>query len=353
MEAVGYLGLYSGIIAFFSMFVLRPVAIQVSLVDLPDHRKFHIGAVPLTGGLSVFIGVLAAWTAFMPLSGGYGVYLLASLLLVALGGIDDARDVSAGFRLGAQVALGALLTYGTGISLVHLGDLFSLGVIELGWLGPLVTIAAIIGATNAFNMVDGIDGLAGSMSLVTLSSLSLLFLFAPGNQLALALAFSIAVALLPYLAANLRVPPFRKKIFMGDAGSMFIGFSIVWLLVKGTQPETEALRPVTALWIIAVPLMDMVAIMVRRARKGQSVMKPDREHLHHIFQRAGFSDRQALMVITLVSLIFAGIGLAGEYFQVPEWLMFGLFVAAFVAYDWVLSHAWRLLVLFRRLKLAD
>ncbi|WP_152207604.1 UDP-N-acetylglucosamine--undecaprenyl-phosphate N-acetylglucosaminephosphotransferase [Marinobacter changyiensis] len=350
MESAGFLALFAGLIAYFSLMALKPVAARIRLLDLPDHRKVHIGAVPLIGGLSVFIGLFAAWMISMPLTGGYGIYLLASLLLVVLGAVDDALHVSARFRLWSQVALGALLTYGSGVSLVDLGNLLGMGVIELGWLGPLVTIAAVIGATNAFNMVDGIDGLAGSMSLVTLLSLSLLFLLAPGNQLALALAFSIAIALLPYMAANLRIPPFRKRIFMGDAGSMFIGFSIVWLLVKGTQPETQALRPVTTLWIIAIPLMDMVAIMMRRARKGQSVMKPDREHLHHIFQRAGFTDRQALVVITLVSLIFAGTGLVGEYFQVPEWLMLTLFVVAFAAYDWVLSHAWRLLVLFRKRK---
>lgn len=351
MESAALLGLSSGLIAFFSLFVLKPFAVQVGLVDVPDHRKVHKGAVPLTGGLSAFIGLFLAWMIVLPLGGGYDIYLAASLLLVLLGAVDDARDVSARFRLLAQVALGALLTYGSGISLMHFGDLFGLGMIELGWLGPLVTIAAVIGATNAFNMMDGIDGLAGSMSLVTLFSLSLLFLLTPGNLQQLELAFGIAIALLPYLAANLRIPPFRKKIFMGDAGSMFIGFSIVWLLVKGTQPETQALRPVTALWIIAMPLMDMVAIMVRRARKGQSVMKPDREHLHHIFLRAGFTDRQALVVITVVALVFACIGLVGEYFQVPEWLMFALFVAAFVAYDWVLSHIWRLLVVLRKRRL--
>ena len=158
-SSVGYLGLYSGIIAFFSMFILKPFAVRVRLLDQPNHRKLHVGVVPLTGGLSVFIGVLAAWIAAMPMSGGYGIYLLASLLLVTLGGVDDARDVPAGFRLWAQVALGALLTYGSGFSLVHFGDLLGLGVIELYWLGPLVTIAAVIGATNAFNMVDGIKTL--------------------------------------------------------------------------------------------------------------------------------------------------------------------------------------------------
>ncbi|WP_225314241.1 UDP-N-acetylglucosamine--undecaprenyl-phosphate N-acetylglucosaminephosphotransferase [Marinobacter halotolerans] len=353
MESIGYMGLYSGIIALVSILVLKPVAVKVRLLDLPDHRKVHVGDVPLTGGLSVFFGVLATWVTFMPFSGGYGIYLLASVLLVSLGGIDDARDIPARFRLFAQIGLGTFLTYGSGVSLVHIGDLFGLGVIELGWLGPIVTIAAIIGAINAFNMVDGIDGLAGSMSLVTLSSLSLLFFIAGGGGLELALAFSIAVALLPYLAANLRIPPFRRRIFMGDAGSMFIGFSVVWLLVKGTQPEIQAFRPVTALWVIAVPLVDMIAIMVRRARKGQSVMKPDREHLHHIFQRAGFSDREALVVITLFSLLFAVTGLAGEYFKIPEWIMFALFLGAFTVYEWALNRVWRLLVLFRKIKLSD
>ncbi|MFO7529351.1 MAG: UDP-N-acetylglucosamine--undecaprenyl-phosphate N-acetylglucosaminephosphotransferase, partial [Marinobacter sp.] len=89
-------------------------------------------------------------------------------------------------------------------------------------------------------------------------------------------------------------------------------------------------------------------IMVRRARKGQSVMKPDREHLHHIFMRAGFSDREALIMITGIALVFAAFGLIGEGFQIPEYLMFTAFIGVFALYDWGLSHAWRLLVLFRR-----
>src|SRR5690606_8824505 len=137
---------------------------------------------------------------------------------------------------------------------------------------------------------------------------------------------------------------------MGDAGSMFIGFAVVWLLVNGTQPGQMAFRPVTALWLIALPLMDMVAIMVRRARKGQSVMKPDREHLHHIFMRAGFSDREALIMITGIALLLAAIGLLGEFFQLPEWFMFTAFIGLFTVYDWGLSHAWRLLVVFRKRK---
>lgn len=348
MEAASSTGLLAGLLALIALFALKPVATYANLLDLPDHRKTHNGAVPLVGGLSAFTGLALAWLVGMPLVKGYGLFLFCAALLVIMGAVDDARDLPAKFRLATQVALGALLTFGSGISLQSFGDLFGFGDIGLGLFGPFVTIAAVIGATNAFNMIDGIDGLAGSLSLIALVFLAILFGASTGFTLELALSLGIASALVPYFLANLRVPPFRKKIFMGDAGSMFIGFAMVWLLVNGTQPENMAFRPVTALWVIAIPLMDMVAIMVRRARKGQSVMKPDRDHLHHIFMRAGFSDREALVMITAIALAFAGIGLAGEYLRVPEWAMFTAFIGFFVMYDWALSHAWRLLVLFRQ-----
>lgn len=348
MEAASATGLLSGLISLIVLVLLRPFARKIRLVDLPDHRKSHKGAVPLTGGLSAFAGLLLAWLIAMPFIENYGVFLTCAFVLVLLGAIDDAIDVPAKFRLAAQVALGALLTFGTGVYLVSFGDLLGFGSIELGWLGPLVTVAAVIGATNAFNMIDGIDGLAGSLSLVSLLSLALLFGLYGSHGAELVLAIAIVVSLIPYLMANLRIPPFRRKIFMGDAGSMFIGFSLVWLLVNGTQPDSPSFRPVTALWVIALPLMDMVAIMIRRVRKGQSVMKPDREHLHHIFLRAGFTERQALMVITTIALVLASIGVLGEVFQVPEWLMFTIFIGLFTGYDWALSHSWRLLVLFRQ-----
>ncbi|WP_375191704.1 UDP-N-acetylglucosamine--undecaprenyl-phosphate N-acetylglucosaminephosphotransferase [Marinobacter sp.] len=348
METASFSGLIAVISALVALIVLRPIARRFRLVDLPNHRKSHKGAVPLIGGLSAFAGLLVAWLISMPLTEGFGIYLFCALMLVILGAIDDAKDVPAKYRLWAQVVLGALLSYGSGIYLTSLGNLFGFGAIGLAWLGPVVTIAAVIGATNAYNMIDGIDGLAGTMSLVTLGALAVLFAMREGFHLELALAITIVMALLPYLGANLQLPPFRRKIFMGDAGSMFIGFSVVWLLVNGVQSGGSAFRPVTALWVCAVPLMDMVAIMIRRARKGQSVMMPDRDHLHHIFLRAGFSDRQALLVITSLGIACAIVGVVGELFAIPEWFMFGLFMTVFLVYTWALSHVWRLLVFFRK-----
>ncbi|MCM0612636.1 UDP-N-acetylglucosamine--undecaprenyl-phosphate N-acetylglucosaminephosphotransferase [Marinobacter sediminum] len=348
MEAAGVTGLISGFIAFLFLMALRPFAVQVDLLDRPDDRKAHSGAVPLVGGLSVFLGLGVAWLLEMPLAEGYGVFLFCASLLVIMGAVDDARELPAKFRLGGQVVLGAVLAFGSGNSLESFGNLFGLGAIELGLFGPFVTIAAIIGATNAFNMVDGIDGLAGSLSLVALLSLCFLFSTSGGFPLELTFSLAISFALIPYLMANLRLYPFKRRIFMGDAGSMFIGFALVWLLVQGTHLEGAAFRPVTALWLIAIPLMDMVAIMVRRARKGQSVMKPDRDHLHHIFMRAGFSDREALVMITAIAILLATIGLLGEYFHIPGWIMFMAFMCVFALYDWALTHIWRLLISYRK-----
>lgn len=347
MDAAGT-SILSGIFALLSMRMLMPFAVKMRLVDRPNQRKLHKGAVPLVGGLSAFAGVCLGWLLGMPFSTGYVIFLICASLLVLLGAIDDARDLPAKLRLSAQVVLGAVLVYGSGDSLESFGNLFGLGVIELGVLGPLVSIAAVIGATNAFNMIDGIDGLAGSLSLTALLSLALLFASAPGHDAGLALAMGLSCALMPYLMANLRIPPFKRRIFMGDAGSMFIGFAIVWLMIQGAPLEGAAFRPVTALWIIAIPLIDMVAIMFRRARKGQSVMRPDREHLHHIFMRSGFSDRETLVLITFVAMLFAGFGLLGEFLQIPEWVMFAAFAVLFVLYDYALSRVWRLLALFRR-----
>lgn len=339
----------SGVLSFLVLITLRPVAGHLRLMDHPEHRKAHKVVAPLTGGLSIALGLSGAWLTTMPLSDGYGVFLLCAAALVCLGALDDARDLSPRLRLWLQAILGGLLTYGSGVGLGTLGDLFGQGPIMLGWLGPLVTVAAVIGATNAFNMIDGIDGLIGTTTLAALLGLLPLFLASPGYTAETVFVAGLAVAMIPYLMANLQLRPFRRIAFMGDSGAMFVGIALVWLFAKGTSGETPAFRPVTALWLVAIPLMDMVAIMIRRARRGQSVLQADREHLHHIFLRAGFSDRQALAIISVAAFVLAAFGVMGEWLALPEWLMFGLFLVLFAGYLFALTRVWRLLVRFREL----
>ncbi|NRB37900.1 MAG: UDP-N-acetylglucosamine--undecaprenyl-phosphate N-acetylglucosaminephosphotransferase [Pseudomonadales bacterium] len=327
------------LMSFCSVFVLKPVAEWVGLVDKPNARKQHEGAIPLIGGVAVYLATLTACVLVFPENTFIHLFLLSSGLIVFLGVLDDYMDLSVRLRLAAQVGIACILIYGANRYISVLGDLVGFGIIDMGWGGVVFTVIAVIGAINAFNMTDGIDGLAGSLALNTFLSIAVL-MYLSGAMSMIALPIILSLAILPYLFFNLGlIPGPVKKVFMGDAGSMFIGLSVVWLLVVGTQSTTPAFRPVTALWIIAIPLMDMAAIIMRRLRKGQSPFSPDRDHLHHIFMRAGFGSEAALFIIVVFSVIYSTIGIMADRYNVPEWIMFLGFMILFSIYNYGISHA--------------
>ena len=328
--------------AFIAIKLFKPIAIDVGLVDKPNARKRHQGQVPLIGGISIFVAVLAASLLWLPNTLELRMYLIASAMMVFIGALDDKYDLKVRIRIVGQIIIASLMIYGVGGYIANLGNLFGMGDIELGPIGIIFTYFAIIVVINAYNMVDGIDGLIGSLSLNTFTAIAVLFLM-NGNNGYLTYPLILATATLPYLIFNLGYfKSFSKKIFMGDAGSMFIGLSVIWLLTIGTQGENASFRPVTALWICAIPLMDMLAIVMRRYRKGKSPFKPDRDHLHHILQRAGLSSRQTLIVITISSIAMSLIGVLGEYFQVAESVQLVLFILIFILYNKYARHfSWK------------
>ena len=328
--------------AFLAIKLFKPIAVDVGLVDKPNARKHHEGQIPLIGGISIFAAVLAASLLWLPNTLELRMYLIASAMMVFIGALDDKYDLKVRIRIIGQIIIASLMIYGVGGYISNLGNLFGLGNIELGPLGIIFTYFAIIVVINAYNMVDGIDGLVGSLSLNTFTAIAILFLL-NGNSGYLTYPLILATATLPYLMFNLGYfKKYTKKIFMGDAGSMFIGLSVIWLLTIGTQGENASFRPVTALWICAIPLMDMLAIVMRRYRKGKSPFKPDRDHLHHILQRAGLSSRQTLLVISIASVVMSLIGVLGEYFQVPESIELSLFLVMFVLYNKYARHfSWK------------
>lgn len=333
--------------------VLNPIAQRVGLVDLPNERKLHVGAIPLIGGVSIYCSVLLVSSIVIEQSQIFNLYLISAALILFLGVLDDKYDLSVRVRMAAQVITASILIFGAGLYLTSFGNILFFFEFKLGYVGVFVTILAVIGAINAFNMVDGIDGLAGMLSLVTFAALAILFYWAGNHWFMLPLLFIGAI--FGYLLFNLRWP-FQSldKIFMGDAGSMLIGLTVVWLLVIGTQTGSHLMQggavfsPVTALYLIAIPLMDMAAIMYRRVKKGMSPFKPDRDHLHHIFERAGYNRKQTLIRISLASFLLAIIGVGAEMVQVPEWIMFTVFLAIFVSYNWALSNVWQILTWVRK-----
>lgn len=325
--------LYVSFVSLTALFVLRKWARKIGLVDISTARKQHTGKIPLVGGIAIYIAVSQYLYLKPELIPNSHLLLMLLGVLIILGAFDDKYDVSFKLRLLVQAALALCMIYFSDLQLRTLGDLLSFGDVNLGpFLGIIVTVIAVIGAINAFNMVDGIDGLLGGLSIVTFSGLAIL-MYADGQNGFADLCLVFIAALVPYVALNLGYFERKRKVFMGDAGSMMIGFSVVWLLLAASQGEPNTLmQPVTALWLIAIPLMDMAAVMIRRTKRGDSPFKPDREHLHHLFQRCGYSSTQTLMLICLCASVFAGIGITGEWLQISESLMFLLFVLCFILY---------------------
>jgi UDP-GlcNAc:undecaprenyl-phosphate GlcNAc-1-phosphate transferase len=321
---------------------LRPIAANIGLVDRPDARKKHLGDVPLIGGIALYFTLLVMSQIFIPSSQLVNLYLISCSFMVLIGALDDFYDISAKIRLIAQLLIASILVMGAGHALYDMGDVFGFGNVKLGLFAIPITLLAVATAINAFNMTDGIDGLVGVLGIVTFSSLCVLFYW-DGNLELFAISATFVSALSAFLLFNLGgLRRIFGKIFMGDAGSMMIGLTIVWLLVLGTQNGEPSFRPVTALWMIAIPLMDMFSVMHRRIRKGKSPLSADRDHLHHIFMRFGFTSKKALILIGIASATFAAFGLAGEYWDISEFVMLFLFIGFFVLYDYVFMHIWKI-----------
>ncbi|MDY4387927.1 UDP-N-acetylglucosamine--undecaprenyl-phosphate N-acetylglucosaminephosphotransferase [Pectobacterium aroidearum] len=333
--------------AFIALFLARKVAIKVGLVDKPNERKRHRGHIPLVGGVSIYMALWVMYIfdpAWLP---DFSLYMVCATALLVVGVLDDRFDLPVLPRVGLQALVAGLMMY-SGLYLISLGNVLFGYELFLGIFGYTVTLFAVWGAINAFNMVDGIDGLLGALSCVTFGALAVVFYIGGRHELA-QWSLCLLAATLPYILLNLGVPwGLKFKVFMGDAGSTLIGFTVIWLLVVATQGKEAIIHPVTALWMIAVPLMDMVTIMVRRIRRGDSPFKPDREHLHHILMRAGLSSRQSLLAIVLAALFLAAVGIIGELGGVTESIMLSAFLVIFVGYFWSITRIWRLLTWFRR-----
>ncbi len=344
-----------------SLFSFRQIAFRYGLVDKPTIRKQHQGDIPFIGGIALFVTIFLMQLISSDVISNQSTFVFCSFIIVLMGTWDDKFELSPSIRLFILTAISLYLVFEVNISMSYLGNLLGTGEVWIHHGNSLLTILAIIGCVTAFNMIDGIDGLFGIVSCIAFASMGWLFYDAGNVRLACICLFFI-VALIPYMLCNLGLLPNHScKVFMGDGGTLFIGFSIIWLLIEGSQSlslmsgddeidlknDNIIIRASTALWIIAIPLMDMVMVMVRRMRKRQSPFKADRLHIHYICQRLGLSSRTTLLVISLLSLLCACIGIVAQIMLVPNYVMFYLFLTTFAGYMYVMKHIWRISVWIR------
>jgi UDP-GlcNAc:undecaprenyl-phosphate GlcNAc-1-phosphate transferase len=321
------------------LLALRPVALAAGLVDRPGGRKTHVGIVPVTGGICMWLGVAIALPLTQPTVPGAAVFLSASGLLLLIGVIDDRFDLLAKTRLIAQICAAAIMCLGADLVAPSLGDILFIGEIRLGVLATPFTVLVAISVINAFNMMDGLDGLAGSMGLAALVPAAFVAGLA-GASGCLTLAALLLCSVLAFLTFNFPLPFNRPvRTFMGDAGSTVIGFGVVWIGIEMAHGPEAMISPVTALWLAALPIYDLFISSGRRLRNGQSPMSPDRGHLHHILQEAGLKVGEIVLLMGGAGLIIASIGLGLDALGVHDGVMFVGLIALGLGQAWICSRA--------------
>jgi UDP-GlcNAc:undecaprenyl-phosphate GlcNAc-1-phosphate transferase len=323
------------------LITVRPLAIRIGLVDSPDHRKLHAGQIPLIGGIGMFGGfVFAALILSISLQ-PYRTLFAAAGLLVFLGILDDFHELSARARLVGQLMAALILTMGGGLFLTSLGNIIDTGDILLPqWLSWFLTIFAVMSVINAMNMLDGLDGLAGLIALIGTGSLMILTVGA-GDYVTASLIGLVCVVLIAFLQFNWRWKA-PARIFMGDAGSMFLGLALVWFAIYCSQAPHQTVRPVTMVWILAVPLCELMTVFIFRLIQRRSPLKAGRDHMHYLlldyFRARQWPSWCVILLIAGFAGVVAALGVIGEKFQWPASVMFYGFWVIFAGYAGI--HGW-------------
>jgi UDP-GlcNAc:undecaprenyl-phosphate GlcNAc-1-phosphate transferase len=317
--------------ALLILWMRRP-AHRFGLVDDPGGRKRHGTQVPLTGGISLTLGFFLALSLSLPALVDHVVLLVAMALLALIGVLDDLGEVSPRSKLGVQILAAVLMTSWGNHFLVHLGDLFGRGDIALMNWGIPLTVFATVALINGINMLDGLDGLAGGLVFVILCFFAG-FAWWAEDVVSLKILTVLLGALGGFLVFNLPHPwRGNRRTFMGDTGSLVLGFGVAWFSIGLTQGYGRMVPPVVMLWVTGVVLFDVFTVTVRRILRRRDPAAPDRAHIHHILLRRGLSPARAVALLLAANVAMGAIGTLGWAAGAPETWLFASYVAAGLGY---------------------
>lgn len=338
----------AGLLTALLIIWLRRPALRLGLIDHPGGRKRHGDIVPLTGGIAITVGFFVALAISLPALGGYQVLLVSMAVLATIGVLDDLGEVSPRTKLGAQVLAAVLMTSWGNHFLTSFGDLFARGPLVLhNWAIPL-TVFATVAVINGINMFDGLDGLAGGLVAVMLAHFACFAWWAVDVN-----AFKLLVVLLGavigFLLFNV---PHRwrrsRRTFMGDTGSLVLGFVIAWFSIELTQRPGKSVPPVVMLWVVGIVLFDLFTVTVRRLIRRRDPAAPDRAHIHHLLLRRGYTAGQTLAILLASNALLGVAGTIGWAVGLPEHVLFAAFIVIGLLYVAIFMFPARFMRIARR-----
>lgn len=298
------------VIVFFFAFVItflvtplaRKLAIKVGALDVPKtERKIHKDAMPYFGGIAIYIAIIACMYVFLPSTKTNMSVMIGASLLVLVGIVDDMYEMPAKIKLGFQIIAAIIAVYG-GVRIYFITNPFqTTGLSLLNSLSIPMTIIWIVGITNTINLIDGLDGLAAGVSGIAALTL-LLTAVTKGYSFIVVECAIVAGAAFGFLPHNFN----PAKIFMGDTGSMLLGYMLSIIAILGAVKSVAAITLMVPIFAIGLPILDTFFAIVRRIINKKSIMEADKEHLHHQLMKKGLNHKQTVLVLYGIS-IFLGL----------------------------------------------
>ncbi len=291
---------FSFIIAVFVTMALIPPlirsAVRLQIIDIPDARKVHTGAIPRIGGVAMVAGAVLPMIMWLAPQNETIAFLLGVGIILFFGVWDDRKNLDYRLKfLGQIIAVLVVAIYG-GVVIKYIPFW---GIDPLpDYLAIPLTLFVLLGITNAINLSDGLDGLAGGTTMLSLGVMAFMAYMVGGQDLVL-IAVSVMGAILGFLRYNTH----PAKIFMGDGGSQFLGFSVGVLAIMLTQEVNPAFSPVVPVMILGLPILDTLMVMGQRIYEGRSPFSPDKNHIHHKLLALGFDHYEAVLLIYLVQSV--------------------------------------------------
>lgn len=313
------------------------LAKKTGAMDAPNARKVHKKPIPRIGGLAIYAGFMAS-IIFVVIKYGLDAemiretigLMLSGTLIVALGLVDDYKNLPAKIKLLGQICAAAMLVlvFDVRIDFVTdpFGDYIYLDNFPIPHLAIPVTMFWLVGLTNTVNLIDGLDGLAAGVAAIA-SFTILLVALEQGFILVAVMTAALAGAAVGFLKYNFN----PAEIFMGDTGSMFLGFMLAGISVTGAVKSVATIALVVPIFALGLPILDTTFAIVRRVRGGVPIFKPDKGHLHHRLLSVGFTQRQAVLLMYVISALFglSAIALTAVSYQIAILILFIVVMAIF------------------------
>lgn len=288
--------------------LVKKFAIRIGAMDTPNARKVHTRIMPRLGGLGIFLAFVitvaalplfvSAWFTTRDMS-FVSAFLVGGSIIVLIGALDDRFELSAKVKLLGQIVGASVVVFGFNIRVDFVNIPFQDAYSSLEtWVSIPLTILWIVGVTNAINLIDGLDGLVAGVSGIAIGTIAVMS-FLMGNTMIALMCLVLLGGIIGFLFFNFH----PAKIFMGDTGSLFLGFSLAMLSMLGFK-QIAVVSFITPLIIIGVPLSDTLFAIIRRAVRRKPIFSPDKGHLHHCLRELGFSHRQTVLIIYGIAAFF-------------------------------------------------